>query len=1185
MACAQKKAQGDGSNKKKLNAGALKALWKKIPIQEWRRLLQGINHEGQWTVNGNTIKGRCPYHNDHTPSFVLNFDKCIGKCFGSCGKVVTDLVSLFAKISQRSYAEALVELASQFDLGDIIGPGVDELAEFNASQEMKKAVAQAMRLVIDEYLREKPMHLEYLRPALSYLVKGRGIPLNLLGTGPMLPIGIFAKPEHLKKHIPAEYHELFSKYFVKINTKAWWGSICFHYNIQPGCISRFKLRKLAPDAAELSSKYKRLAEMPEDIARSLTTKDFIVVDDPFIPEMGVFGLHFYNRMIGASEANAYLTEGEFDALSVIVAQLTDSRNDFMIFAMGGNGNSGLSFLREFGIRTLWLVQDAPQKNGDSVARQFLQKPENFEGDRQNKALSYRIFRWNPEIRGGDLDEAVHQMGYPEMVRYLFDERSNTFLNSYSWVVEQCDKEVGEIAQARDAALPGAKSEAEKETLKSEARENIVAAVLKWMGCIHEEVHQHSFVQRYADREHIPLQKLSQIKSAFYSLNSVEGATARIEAALSEYVSFAYSMEIGGNTQYMLWSKQKHTCYPVSLNPQAIMMLFSQCVGGDVVAWARNLLEGSPLFEDAKVKPGTFAFERMVEKNIQQILGSIIRKLGPSAKALKDMTGVGQGIHYRDISDNPKSVYFVNGEKVFRGTYVSGGSTSMEWEFINHTVDNQYHFQLDLQKKWSVVNDEAELYASANIDLMALYNDLRKILDGWKFENHELTRDYLAAWIMSLPIQKAISQVNITFITGATTSGKTSFIRGLLGGTLNKVNFEVPSVIEGSWFSSDATPAGIYQEMDNSALTLCLDEAEARQNSGHSERVSAFQELAYSIPFGGASMSRGSASASNRTSYTMQMPVVMAAINMAANPTFLNRVVPVYTEKDINRQNVGAYIGEHFAPQDIERIRKNVTLAFLDKLPRLVERIRSLRQELAKVQTQVKVSDRYITIYLPALLVIDYLGLDACAMFQKIVEKNSALIENLNAQDFHSDLINAVLYTQAIRATMDGDSMSTLVSAKDLILNGDIVVLNKSGCGVAMLIDSTRVWIVIFWRDAKYSLLKQSEFRYTDEASLRESVAKNKYLVHGLTREDHNFIVKTLGRTDIKTQTQYSVISAEYILSPEQIEAMKNGSMTAKSSKGAKKVEGPKQPDVPLEAYELDVAPISGDEVAGGDFSL
>lgn len=1175
MARARKKAQtGDRS----ITVGAIKALWDKEYIQKWRHLLQNICPDGQWTANGNvSIKGLCPYHDERTPSFTLHFDKKIGKCFG-CGKVVTDLVALYARAAKMSYTEALVDLADQFDLPELMGPGIDNLVEFNAIQEMKKSAASATREVIDEYLRDKPSYLSYLAPAIAYLNRGRGIPLNLLGQKPMLPVGVWAKPEHLKKYIPAEYGKLFDKYFASVNNKTWWGTICFNYNIQPGVISRFKFRKILRESLDACMPYERMQDIPEDVARGFADKTFHVVDDQFIPDMGVFGLHFYNRMVGVSEANAYLTEGEFDALSVMVAQLVNSRTDFMIFASGGTGNSGLSFLRELGVRTLWMVQDSPLKNGERYARAILHKSENFIGDSQNKALSYKVFRWNPEIRGEDLDEAIHCMGYQRMASYLYDERSSSFLSSYGWVLEKCDAEVAKITAERDAILPGKSSPAEKESVESDAREKIVAAVLKWIGCIHSEMEQHSFVQRYADREHIPLQKLSQIKSAFYSLNSSEGATLRIESALSEYITFAYSMEGQNGPQYMVWAKQRHTCYPVSMNPNSIAMLFSQCIGCDVIAWAKNLLEGSSLFEDGKCKPGTFAYDRKVEKNIQQILGSIIRKLGPASRDFKDMVGVGQGIHYKDLGDDPKCVYFVNGEKVFRGRYIDGGSASMDWEFVNNTVDAQYYFQLDMKKKWSVVDDEAELYTSASIDLMALYNDLRKILDGWKFEHHELTRDYLAAWIMSLPIQKALSQVNITFITGATTSGKTSFIRGLLGGNLNKVNFEVPSVIEGSWFSSDATPAGIYQEMDNSALTLCLDEAEARQNSDHSGRVSAFQELAFSIPFGGATMSRGGATASGRASYTMQMPVVMAAINMAANPTFLNRVVPVYTEKDINRKNVGVYIWDNFTTQDIERIRKNVTLAFLDKLPKLFSRIGELRRHLSEIHTSVKVSDRYITIYLPALLIIDYLGMDACEMFRQIVEHNSALIENLNGQDFHSDLLNAVLYTPAIRATPTEGANSILVSAQYMIQSGDIVALNKSGCGVAIL--PGKGWIVIFWRDAKYSLLKQSEYRYTDEASLRESVAKNRYLIHGLTKEDHRYIVKTLGRTDIKTQTQYSVIHAGFILSEEQVKLMKQGALEKK------KGEGPMPLDASVEAYDFDATPVkSGESVAGGNFTL
>ncbi len=218
MARARKKAQTED---KALTVSAIKALWDKEHIQNWRRLLQNINPDGQWTVNGNaSIKGRCPYHDDRTPSFLLHFDKKIGKCFG-CGKVVTDLVALYARAGNLSYAEALVDLSAQFNLPDLMGPGIDNLVEFNAIQEMKKAAASATREVIDEYLREKPPYLSYLAPAMAYLNRGRGIPLNILGQKPMLPVGIWAKPEHLKKYIPKEYGDLFDKYFASINNKTW----------------------------------------------------------------------------------------------------------------------------------------------------------------------------------------------------------------------------------------------------------------------------------------------------------------------------------------------------------------------------------------------------------------------------------------------------------------------------------------------------------------------------------------------------------------------------------------------------------------------------------------------------------------------------------------------------------------------------------------------------------------------------------------------------------------------------------------------------------------------------------------------------------------------------------------------------------------------------------------------------
>lgn len=176
------------------------------------------------------------------------------------------------------------------------------------------------------------------------------IPLDCLYS---LPLGIFAKPEHVKKYMKQENHALYDTYFDRVSGPAFYGGVCFHYNNAPGCISRFKIRKMQLDAEEVCSKYAKGSDMPYDVVRNLADKAFVIVDDPFIAELGVFGLHHYNRMIGSADANAYITEGEFDAIAVMASQLREGRDDFMIFAIGGNGNSGLSFLRELGIRTLW----------------------------------------------------------------------------------------------------------------------------------------------------------------------------------------------------------------------------------------------------------------------------------------------------------------------------------------------------------------------------------------------------------------------------------------------------------------------------------------------------------------------------------------------------------------------------------------------------------------------------------------------------------------------------------------------------------------------------------------------------------------------------------------------------------------------------------------------------------------
>lgn len=207
---------------------------------------------------------------------------------------------------------------------------------------------------------------------------------------------------------------------------------------------------------------------------------------------------------------------------------------------------------------------------------------------------------------------------------------------------------------------------------------------------------------------------------------------------------------------------------------------------------------------------------------------------------------------------------------------------------------------------------------------------------------------------------------------------------------------------------------------------------------------------------------------------------------------------------------------------------------ISHLPELCRRMLDLRGRLAKVETSTKVTSRYVNSLLPALVVYDFLGFDAAGMFRCMVDNNRALLESLNFQDFQSEILNAVLYSEGVKTMLD-DNIAGFSSPKALIMSGDFHILNNSGCGVKILPE--KKWIVIFWRDAKQTLLRTTIYRNMSEASLRESIAKNVYVITDITQDDHTYIVETLGRGDIKHSSGYSVINSAYLLTEEQQERM------------------------------------------------
>lgn len=115
--------------------------------------------------------GCCPFHGEKTPSFCVNVQKGIFKCFG-CGEG-GDAISFLMKINNQTFMEVIRDLAQQFNI---------ELPETtgNSKQyaEEKQHVKDALQKTCD-FFYNNLLTMPEAKPALEYLEK-RGITRNII---------------------------------------------------------------------------------------------------------------------------------------------------------------------------------------------------------------------------------------------------------------------------------------------------------------------------------------------------------------------------------------------------------------------------------------------------------------------------------------------------------------------------------------------------------------------------------------------------------------------------------------------------------------------------------------------------------------------------------------------------------------------------------------------------------------------------------------------------------------------------------------------------------------------------------------------------------------------------------------------------------------------------------------------
>jgi DNA primase len=83
-------------------------------IKEETDIVAVVRHYMTLAPSGSSFKGLCPFHREKTPSFHVNPDRQIYKCFG-CGEG-GDVISFLMKIEGISFPEALETLARPLDI-------------------------------------------------------------------------------------------------------------------------------------------------------------------------------------------------------------------------------------------------------------------------------------------------------------------------------------------------------------------------------------------------------------------------------------------------------------------------------------------------------------------------------------------------------------------------------------------------------------------------------------------------------------------------------------------------------------------------------------------------------------------------------------------------------------------------------------------------------------------------------------------------------------------------------------------------------------------------------------------------------------------------------------------------------------------------------------------------------------
>ena len=1022
-------------NPMSLSPTKLKAIWQQISPADWLSLLQEYHPNNRWTLMGSTIKGMCVKHDDKSPSMFVDLEKGRVRCYGGgCGYYKWDPIRFTADVTKSSYSTALTKLRKRFGikLPKTFHQNVQQI-EDNAK--LKRVLQHVMNLELRDILRDpdNPKFTYAKKAGLVSWLRKRGFPE---GSVHHWPVGVFMPRDRLherlgEKEETKEFQDAAFKYLkgqlaVPGGPMIHEGSLAFFYYTAPDVVGRIRIR-------HPSSKDKVIIAIPDEVS----------------DEVGVFGLNTFPHLLNdLDKYPLYVVEGEMDAMSVF-SRCLDGGFDMCVVATGGSMENELDPLKEFGFAEAYLVPDNDAE-GIGWASNLL----------SHNDLPSRIFRWSEKDEKGkvkDVDEAIRSYGFDDVYGRLSDELNLPRNNE--WVADQL--------------------EAELTTVDSEDARARTKCASKWGGVIRNDAERNSYLN-YVEANY-SLDKESVLQDLTSDEDTPVAFVRRLKRKLLDDVYvFLTEKQVGAtgsSTIAIAWSKTKRVLRRLPLNSKPAL---NAALSADIGSLSEFVTQeiGEPTHINVVVSAKGTPIPVSPSKKSQLVLDSFHEAISNIAKEMSHsnwLTELGQGIHWiDDFEDGKPAVLIANGTKFFKGMIHDDGS--IRFEEVNSPIVGKFFFTIE-SKQWSKhIQSVKDIEDGMNYNLKELYEKVLRIFrESWRFEDHELEAQFLAADVLYTPVFSVFNHINMVDVTGESHSGKTTLLQ-VIGGT------EFPDIrlCESAVLLDDFTEASVRQRMNGVGLRLMLDEFEDADYSGsnrpdkRARAVRNIHEMIRSMTSGTSEVIRGTASGEHQT-FRLHFPVTISGIYTMREARDLNRYVHIRTTVMTGFRDPVEVIRETHTKEELADIQRGVTLGLLARIPKVLKAREDIRKEFSTNSSLPQdMLTRLKDNFLPVTTIMKMAGQDYMTFLSGFSEiKMEELREQggttRESESIWDNLLHATITMGA--HSPDADVLNGVSLGRTLSSFESRSLLNSADIGVYYMEEHN--WLIVFWQKAIHGILRNT----------------------------------------------------------------------------------------------------------------